>query len=115
MKKKILAVLAVILVITGFYVTNKKKNDYMSKLSDIPKEVDAKDLPVKVEDIEYKLCQAKNDKDEILMFVQAKNNSTKNLSYFGLHTDDGELKRSILYERAIKAGEKNTIDLLREI
>lgn len=106
MNKKIaIAIVAIIIVIgTSFIISMKDSN---KNISTPPVKVSSKNLPVRVEDIEIEVKKIKNEKDEILLYLRAKNKSKLDISYLGVGVSDGnKLDTWVEYLRKIKSGGK---------
>ena len=91
MNKKIaIAIVAIIIVIGTSFIINMKDNN--KNINTPPVKVSSKNLPVRVEDIEIEVKKIKNEKDEILLYLRAKNKS--------------KLDTWVEYLRKIKSGGK---------
>lgn len=106
MNKKIaIAIVAIIIVIGISFIINMKDNN--KNINTPPVKVSSKNLPVRVEDIEIEVKKIKNEKDEILLYLRAKNKSKLDISYLGVGVSDGnKLDTWVEYLRKIKSGGK---------
>ena len=106
MNKKIaIAIVAIIIVIGCSFIINMKDNN--KNINTPPVKVSSKNLPVRVEDIEIEVKKIKNEKDEILLYLRAKNKSKLDISYLGVGVSDGnKLDTWVEYLRKIKSGGK---------
>lgn len=106
MNKKIaIAIVAIIIVIGTSFIINMKDNN--KNINTPPVKVSSKNLPVRVEDIEIEVKKIKNEKDEILLYLRAKNKSKLDISYLGVGVSDGnKLDTWVEYLRKIKSGGK---------
>lgn len=101
-KKLVTVILIAIVLISGILINLNKNHKNHNKSEEIKT---TENVPIKIEDIDYSLEQAKNDKGEILIYVKAKNNSKKDISYLNVDVSDGEnLDTLIEYLGEIKAG-----------
>ena len=104
-KKTAIAIVAIIIVIGTSFIINMKDNN--KNISTPPVKVSSKNLPVRVEDIEIEVKKIKNEKDEILLYLRAKNKSKLDISYLGVGVSDGnKLDTWVEYLRKIKSGGK---------
>lgn len=101
-KKLVTVILIAIVLISGILINLSKNNKNHNKSEEIKT---TENVPIKIEDIDYSLEKIKNDKGEILIYVKAKNNSKKDISYLNIDVSDGEnLDILIEYPGEIKAG-----------
>ena len=70
-KKTVIAIVAIIFVIGCSFIISMK--DSNKNINAPPVKVSSKNLPVRVEDIEIEVKKIKNEKDEILLYLRAKN------------------------------------------
>lgn len=104
-KKTAIAIVAIIIVVGISFIISMK--DSNKNISTPPVKVSSKNLPVRVEDIEIEVKKIKNEKDEILLYLRAKNKSKLDISYLGVGVSDGnKLDAWIEYLRRIKSGGK---------
>jgi lipoprotein len=104
-KKTVIAIVAIIFVIGCSFIISMK--DSNKNINAPPVKVSSKNLPVKVEDIEIEVKKIKNEKDEILLYLRAKNKSKLDISYLGVGVSDGnKLDTWVEYLRKIKSGGK---------
>lgn len=104
-KKTAIAIVAIIIVIGTSFIINMKDNN--KNINTPPVKVSSKNLPVRVEDIEIEVKKIKNEKDEILLYLRAKNKSKLDISYLGVGVSDGnKLDTWVEYLRKIKSGGK---------
>ncbi len=104
-KKTAIAIVAIIIVIGISFIISMK--DSNKNISTPPVKVSSKNLPVRVEDIEIEVKKIKNEKDEILLYLRAKNKSKLDISYLGVGVSDGnKLDTWVEYLRKIKSGGK---------
>lgn len=106
MNKKIaIAIVAIIIVVGISFIISMK--DSNKNINTPPVKVSSKNLPVRVEDIEIEVKKIKNEKDEILLYLRAKNKSKLDISYLGVGVSDGnKLDTWVEYLRKIKSGGK---------
>lgn len=104
-KKTAIAIVAIIIVIGISFIISMK--DSNKNINTPPVKVSSKNLPVRVEDIEIEVKKIKNEKDEILLYLRAKNKSKLDISYLGVGVSDGnKLDTWVEYLRKIKSGGK---------
>ena len=104
-KKTVIAIVAIIFVIGCSFIISMK--DSNKNINAPPVKVSSKNLPVKIEDIEIEVKKIKNEKDEILLYLRAKNKSKLDISYLGVDVSDGnKLDAWVEYLRTIKSGGK---------
>lgn len=104
-KKTVIAIVAIIFVIGCSFIISMKDNS--KNINTPPVKVSSKNLPVRVEDIEIEVKKIKNEKDEILLYLRAKNKSKLDISYLGMDVSDGnKLDARVEYLRRIKSGGK---------
>lgn len=104
-KKTAIAIVAIIIVIGISFIISMK--DSNKNINTPPVKVSSKNLPVRVEDIEIEVKKIKNEKDEILLYLRAKNKSKLDISYLGVDVSDGnKLDTWVEYLRKIKSGGK---------
>ena len=104
-KKTAIAIVAIIIVVGISFIISMK--DSNKNINTPPVKVSSKNLPVRVEDIEIEVKKIKNEKDEILLYLRAKNKSKLDISYLGVGVSDGnKLDTWVEYLRKIKSGGK---------
>lgn len=103
MNKKLVIVILIAITLTIAIFINFSKNNENNNESKKIKTTE--NVPIKIEDIDYSLQNAKNDKGEIMIYVKAKNNSKKNIHCLLVDISDGEnVDILIEYLQEIKAG-----------
>lgn len=103
MNKKLVTVILIAIVLISAILINFSKNNKNNNESKKIKTTE--NVPIKIEDIDYSIQKAKNDKGEIMIYLKAKNNSKKDISYLNVNISDGEnLDTTIEYLEEIKAG-----------
>lgn len=103
MNKKLVIVILIAITLTIAIFINFSKNNENNNESKKIKTTE--NVPIKIEDIDYSLQNAKNDKGEIMIYLKAKNNSKKDISYLSVDISDGEnIETTIEYLQKIKAG-----------
>lgn len=103
-KKIILIPFFVLVILSVIFISNKKMNIMYKNIESTEKVVDASDLPIKIEDIEYEIETSQNDEGEILMYLKAKNNSQRDLLALSVIIVDENKKESVIeYLQKIKA------------
>ncbi|CEN31361.1 hypothetical protein [Paraclostridium sordellii] len=101
-KKLVIIILIAIVLISAISVNLSKTAENNNESKKIKT---TENIPIKIEDIDYSIQKAKNDKGEIMIYLKVKNNSKKDISYLCVDVSDGEnLDTAIEYVQKIKAG-----------
>ncbi len=101
MKVKLLILSIITIFIGSIFIINSKK--YHDTSSDKTISVSKDQVPIKIEDIDYKIESKRNEKGQILMYIKAKNNSSTTINYLTVDVrDNKKLNTSIEYLQKIK-------------
>ncbi|WP_270642137.1 hypothetical protein [Paraclostridium sordellii] len=101
-KKLVIVILIAIVLISAIFINFSKNNENNNESKKIKT---TENVPIKIDDIDYSIQNAKNDKGEIMIYLKAKNNSKKDISYLSVDISDGEnIETTIEYLQKIKAG-----------
>lgn len=108
MKKKILISCIIIIITSAFIIINSMKKDYIKDNENNKAiSISSEKVPIKIEDINYKIEKIKNDKGEILLYLKAENNSSMTINQLSVNiSDDDKLDTTIEYLQRIKPHEK---------
>lgn len=103
-KKIVVAIVTIIIICLSFFTSVRDNNKYIKTVST---KISSKNIPVKVEDIEIDIKKVKNGKNEVLLYLRAKNKSKIDISYLGVDVSDGnKLNTRVEYLQPIKSGSK---------
>ena len=117
MKKKILISCIIIIITSAFIIINSMKKDYIKDNENNKAiSISSEKVPIKIEDINYKIEKIKNDKGEILLYLKAENNSSMTINQLSVNiSDDDKLDTTIEYLQRIKPHEKQIIMMISVI
>lgn len=96
MKSKVI-IACILVFILGVVVIIRTKNDSNNNTSQISS-VNSDNLPIKVEDIDYKVESFKNNKGQVLIYLKAVNNSSTAINHLSVDiSNDKNLDTTIEY------------------
>jgi len=103
-KKIVIAIVAIMLICLSFVISIRHSS---KNIKTVPSKISSENMPVRVEDIEIEVKKVKNEKNEVLLYLRAKNKSKLNILYLGVDVSDGnKLDTRVEYLQQIEPGGK---------